>query len=109
VQRRPQLFAPRALFPDVMNGGEKQTHGYTSALHPENPLQVFVNLARALTLGAAGKQLPDLRLLDAPQDELIATASAAGAGFAVQIAADRSDLSFLFAHRRPPQKTWLIL
>ena len=73
-------------------------------LHPENASKVFIDFARAMTLGAAGKQFADLRLLHTPKDELIASASAAGASFSVHISSNRADFSLLLEHQGPPQR-----
>ena len=74
-------------------------------LHPENAPEVFVDLTRTMTLGASRKELSHLRMLHASEDELIAPASATGAGLSMHISSNGSDFSLLLEHRLPSTKT----
>src|SRR5689334_4242613 len=74
-------------------------------LHPQDAPEVFVDLPRTMALTAAGKQFAYLRLLHAPDDQLIAPAATAGAGLPMNVSANRSDFSLLLHHRVPPQDT----
>jgi hypothetical protein len=51
-----------------------------------------------LALGATGEELSYLRLLIAPEHQLIGSAAAAGAGLAMYISANGPDSPFLFVH-----------
>ena len=73
-------------------------------LHPEDAPEILIDLPGALTLSAASKELSDLRLLYAPEDELVAPAATAGTSLPVHISTNGSDFSRLLEHRLPLQK-----
>jgi hypothetical protein len=68
------------------------------SLHPEYAAEILVDLARAMTLGAARKELSHLRLLHSPKDELISLAAAAQTSFSMHISANCADFSLSLEH-----------
>jgi hypothetical protein len=112
VQHRPELFPSCVLFPHAVKGRHEHAHDVlhdACDLHPKDAAEVFVNLSRALALTTAGKQLSDLRLLHAAEDELIIPAATARAGLAMDVSADCPDFSLLLHHGVPPRQvdfTW---
>ena len=70
-----------------------------SVLHPEDAPEVLVDFPRPMTLGAAHEQLSHIRLLYSAKHELVTLATAAGAGFAMHISANRADFPLSLEHR----------
>ena len=83
-------------------GGPRQI---VAGLHPEDAPEVFVDLTRTMTLGAASKKLSHVRMLHASKDELVASASTTGASLSMHISSDGPNFSLLLEHGLPSRKT----
>ena len=109
VQYRLQLSASCPLFLHIVDGGRKELHRQLLLiridLHPEDSPEILINLSGAMALGATSEELSHMGLLYTSKDELIASATTAGASFPVHVSTNGSDFSLLLEHGLPLQET----